>query len=431
LKQKKQTSRSLSRIPIASRRYHSKKQSIKKIMCRTFSTFTTLFVLILNILDAKASTEFLIPTDGTLKSKSQSISTQINSLLVYPTPISFKYQILPFLCSEHIIKIYDYLKTSYPQLNLSKWLECFNTNMVLDLKESKTLHWVSLSKPILYSPKTKSAIIAQNFDPNILSEVHCALLPSKNIVPFQSQTLLNFDQPFMVAENFEKNEFFIIDKYFGIVAYGKVSETEFRNYKDYIFDAQNLKGSKKCFLKMQYFVTLPFMKYLKCISSCLEFSFNFINKIYTECENFLKKCFCGFPLCIFLQLPYFVIIWAMFSITYHLIMFPFHILALPATLFLFGLNFVSFCGSPIALFWVYSFFSPNFIDDFVISFTKIDIYEIFRLPSTSSFEIEPQNKMKFLPFLIPRKRTCLFYVWSLIFEVLFSLIFMIFIKNWV
>jgi len=152
-------------------------------MSRTLSTFTTLFVLILNMRNSRASTEPLIPTYGKLKSESQSIPTQVNSLLIYPTPIAFKYQILPFLSPEHIIKIYDYLKTSYPQLNLSKWLECFNTNMVLDLKESKILYWVSPSKPILYSPQHKSAIIAQNFDHNILPEVYCALLPSKKLFP--------------------------------------------------------------------------------------------------------------------------------------------------------------------------------------------------------------------------------------------------------
>jgi len=393
-------------------------------MRRTLSTFVTLFVLVLNILNSKASSKnikriqilALSPTDNTLKSKSQPMSTKINNLLIYPTPIAFKYQILPFLSSEHIIKIYEYLKSLYPQLDLSKWLESFNTNVVLTLEESKILYWVSPSNPILYSPKNKSAIITQNFHPNILPEVHCALLPSKKIVPFQSQTLLSFDQPFMVAENFEKNEFFIIDKYFGIVAYGRVSETEFHNYKDYIFDTQNLKGSKKCFLKIQYFVTLPFMKYLKCISPCLEFSFNVINKNYTECD-----------------IPELIITWFMYSVTYHTIMFPFHILSLPATLGLFKLNFLSFCGFPMALFFGYSYFFPNFIDDFLIGFYLSPLYwdaESVDFPSTRSLEIKPQYKMKFLPFLIPRTRTYFFYVWILICEVVFSLMFTPFIE-WV
>jgi len=415
-------------------------------MRRTLSTFTTLFVLILNILNSRASTESLIPTDKLLSSKFQSISTQINNLLVYPTPIAFKYQILPFLSPEQIIKLYDYFKPLYPQQDLSKWLECFNTNVVLDLKESgKTLHWVSLSKPILYTPKTKSAIIAQNFDPNIPPEAYCALLPSNKIVSFQHQTFLNFDETVMVAENYDENEFFIIDKYFTIVAYGKVSETEFQTYKDYIFKAQNLNGSKKCFLKMRYYATIPFVKYLKCISSFLDSLLHFTDKTITCLDSNLKKfedyltenhcqnlaCLIEFPMFLFFSTFVLVMWWATFSGTYHTIMFPFHILTLPAaTLCLFELTFVSFCGFPIALFWVYSVLFPNFIDDFLIAFTQLDTNNVFILPSTSSFEIEPQDKMKFLPFLMPRKRNCLLYIRSLFFEVLFSVIFMVvFIKN--
>jgi len=419
-------------------------------MRRTLSSFATLFVMILNILNSRASTASVtqihqIPNDRTLKSKSQSMSTQINSLLIYPTPIAFKYQILPFLSPEHIIKIYDYLKTSYPQLNLSKWLECFNTNVVLDLKESKILFWVSLSKPILYSPKTKSAIIAQNFDLNILPEAYCALLPSNKIVSFQIQTLFSSDETFMVAENMDENKFFIIDKYFAIVAYGKVSEIEFHNYKDHTFEARNLNGFKKLFLKMRYFATIPFVKYLKCISPFLEVLLNFTHKRYMWLDSNLKKfltyldkncmalsCLIGFTVFWFFLAFFVVSYWAMFSVTYHTIMFPFHILTLSAaTVGLFKLNFVSFCCFPLALFWGYSYFFPNFIDEFLISFTTMDISQVFKLPSTSSFEIEPQSKMKFLPLLFPRTRDCWFYVCSLIFEVLFSLIFMALIKNWV
>jgi len=418
-------------------------------MRRTLSTFVTLFVLVLNILNSKASSKnikriqilALSPTDNTLKSKSQPMSTKINNLLIYPTPIAFKYQILPFLSSEHIIKIYEYLKSLYPQLDLSKWLESFNTNVVLTLEESKILYWVSSSNPILYSPKNKSAIITQNFHPNILPEVHCALLPSKKIVPFQSQTLLSFDEAFMVAENSDEDEFFIIDKSFGIVAYGNVSETEFYNYKDYIFEAQNLKGSKKCFLKMKYFVLLPFVKYLKCISPFCKSWINFtqktdvwlesnVNNILDYFENSDRNCLTILVLYVFIfwLLIELVIHLPMNIALYHIIMFPFHILALPGTICLF--NFVSFCGFPISLFFGYSYFFPNFIDDFL---TEIwfRYKEFFIFPSTSSFEIQPQNKMKFLSFLIPRKIDCFFYVVTLIYGVFSTLIFKPFIENWV
>ena len=159
----------------------------------------------------------------------------------------------------------------------------------------------------------------------------------------------------------------------------------------------------------------------------------------SKCINIIEDCFgCDtfvyITITVILVFPWLlfkvVIYWTSLSVIYHTIMFPFHILVLPASICFFKLNFLSFCGFPIALFFGYSYFFPNFIDDFLLAiwFQYGDV--LFKFPSTNSFEIQPQNKMNFLPFLIPRKRTCFFYAWSLIFEVFFSLIFMTFIKNW-
>lgn len=341
------------------------------------------------------------------------------------------------------------MKNLYPQLDLGKWLECFYTNEVLDLQGSKILYWVSPFKPILYSPKNKISIIAENFDLDILPKHHfCAVLPSNKIVPFQSQTLLDSGQTFMVAENFDEKEFFITDENFVIVAYGKVPETEFHIYKDYIFEAQNLNGLKKCFLKVRYFATIPFLKYLKCISPFLALWHNFFFRANNwmisnanKCENYLSNtCFClcfSWVFMIFISISYmsplFIIVWAMSATTYHTVMLPFHILALPATLCLFKLNFLSFCGFRIALFFRYSYFLPNFMDNLLFEFSMSlwDNHEKSTLPLTTSFEIQPKNKMMFLPFLIPKKRTCFFYVVVLIYEVLFSLMLKVFIETYV
>jgi hypothetical protein len=59
------------------------------------------------------------------------------------------------------------------------------------------------------------------------------------------------------------------------------------------------------------------------------------------------------------------------------------------------------------------------LDDILLERSSLDT-EIFILPSFSSFDIIPQNTMKFLPFLMPKKRSYWFYVVALIFQVLFS-----------
>jgi hypothetical protein len=141
-------------------------------MSRTLSIFIQLFVLILNILNSKAThnsksetqIQLLTPTDKKSGQIYQHKSIQINNFLIFPTPTSFKYIILPFLSSAHIIQTYNHFKKSFPQLDLGKLLEYFDSNIVLDLNESKILYRFSTLKPILYSAKTKIAIIFENFD---------------------------------------------------------------------------------------------------------------------------------------------------------------------------------------------------------------------------------------------------------------------------
>jgi len=75
-------------------------------------------------------------------------------LLIYPTPATFKHVILPFLSSENVIRTFYFFKNLHPALKLSKWLEYFESNRVLNIaEEPKTLYWFpsSPSKPILYS----------------------------------------------------------------------------------------------------------------------------------------------------------------------------------------------------------------------------------------------------------------------------------------
>merc|ERR1712034_130466 len=160
----------------------------------------------------------------------------------------------------------------------------------------------------------------------------------------------------------------------------------------------NLKGPKKWFLIMNYYATIPILKYLKCISPLLTFWTNFFHRelpYFNKCANDINKknCLCKIVLLIFHVSPvYFV----MSSVTFYTVMFPFHILALP----------------------IYLFFI-----DFIVQWHRKNNNKKFMLPSISSFDIKPKNKMMLFPFLVPKKRSCWFYVVVLIYQVLFSLVF--------
>jgi len=415
-------------------------------MTRTLFIFIQLFVLIMNILNSNATEtkyeiqiQLLTPTEEKLKNEIQlMLPKQINDFLIYPNPATFKYTILPLLSSTNIIRIYDHFKIFYPQLDLGKWLENFDSNIVFDyLKESKVLYQFSTMKPILYSKINKIATIVDNFDTNIsLNEYNCALLPSGKIVPFQPSIFLGSDQTFMVAENSDKQEFFVTDEWFRTIAYGKVSENEFENIRDYICEAQNLKGVKKCCYKMRYYGTIPFLKYLKFISPCLDF-FNIFVHTMNVCLG--QICLCNFLVLVICFGPQLLLIlvgvYIVWGIAYHTVMIPFHILTLLATRFLFKLTFLSFCGFTFSLFLGYSYFFPKIIDDFLIHgmsmLVTFDPEKSLKYFPLTSFEIMPKHNMMLLPFLIPRKKHYQYLFKILIFEFLFSLMFMGFIKSWV
>lgn len=236
-------------------------------------------------------------------------------------------------------------------------------------------------------------------------------------------------QDIMVAENFYESEFYVADENFRTIAHGKVSTQEFKTYKNYIFEVYNLKSARKCLLKLNYYAIIPFQKYLKCIFPLLIFRTNFFHRelpYLDKCAKDINKknCFCKIVLLIFHVFPvYFV----MSSVTFYTVMLLFHILAVPIYLFLFEFNFASFCGFPVALFFANSYFFPkimeDFFNDFIVAWHRKNNNKKFVLPSISSFDIKPKNKMMLFPFLVPKKRSCWFYVVVLIYQVLFSLMF--------
>ena len=385
-----------------------------------------IFTIILNILISIATESQIELTD--LK-KIKTDNFKLNDFLIYPTPASFKYIILPFLSAEHVIMTYYYFKNFLPNLDLSKWLEFFRTTTVLNIaEEHKSLYWVpsSPSKPILYSHKSKTAVIfeIENFNPRILDfrpEAHCALLPSGILMNLRPRTLAS-GAKFMVAEDFSEYDFFVTDENFVTIASGKVNLNEFfSHYLNYLEEMHNLKFWKKLILKIRYIVTIPFKKY-----------FEFIFPLLVKSHIFLYQIPCDFlfaRLGDYIVMPFIVIWYIAYLFIYHIIIFPFRVLIIPAGIYLSDFTFTTFCACPVILFLFCACFFPTNIDDFLIpSMASGEI-----VLELSSFEIHPQNnnKIKLIPFLFPREKSCWFYLALIVFEFIFSLFFKPLFKHWI
>jgi len=402
--------------------------------------FISLSVLISNILISTATENQIEMQD--LKTIKADQGFQLNYLLIYPTPASFKYIILPFLSSELILKTYFHFKNFLPNLDLGKWLEFFPSNIVLNLTdEQKTLFWIPSSslKPILYSHNSKTAFIFQNFDPNLRPEIHCALLPSGIIKHLQSRGGTNF----MVAEDLSEHDFFVTDENFVTIASGKVNPREFNKYLNIIEKLQNLTFWKKLILKIRYIVTMPFKKYL-------EFTIPFLTKMFSPLLTNSDGCAMGYleeymqlvdnsilEFTFYLVMPICVVflIWIQYIISfflYHTIIFPFRVLITPVEIFLFDFSFTTFCACPIIFFLSCTCcFSKN-IDDFFIhallhQFWYLDTLKL----ELSSFEIQPKNEMKLIPFLFPKENYCWFYLLFFVLEFAFSLLFKPLFQTWI
>jgi len=168
-------------------------------MKRILIIFISLCLLVLNILLCEATKMFTnqIQILNLNQNRSEVMNSdkiyfkQLSNLLIYPTPATFKYCILPYLSSENVIKMYEHFRNFYPKLNLEKWFEGFITNPVIDFTDSfeeKILFrspYPFLSLPILFSQKSKLAITIKNFNFKILPDNVCAFLEStQKIVPF-------------------------------------------------------------------------------------------------------------------------------------------------------------------------------------------------------------------------------------------------------
>jgi len=376
------------------------------------------------------------------------IKTKPSIFLIYPTPISFKHYILPHLSSDNVIKMYGHVSTFRPELDLSKWFEGFAKNSVVDFRNSfekkilfRAPDTFQSKWTILYSPQNRSAINTTivGLD-HIPVDTFCAFLENnQNIVPLEKKNL-NINVTLWSLCDREFHKFFVCDENFVTISCGKMSlEALNTTTVELIWETKNLRGWKKIFVTLRYFLTIPFIKYLKLISPLVNF-FDFIwsSFVYDKCHE-VNDCCCLFGI---LHDIFSISGWYIYRFfVFHTITLPFHALAILIETFLFDNNMFSLFTYSIfhaLCFLSNSLFFPRSIDNFLkfelssLTFRvkKLPFVEKFRLVD---FDIEPKNTMWSLPFLIPRNRTDFFHLLLvfIIYEFLFSLILQFAFKNWV
>jgi len=374
---------------------------------------------------------------------------KLNNFLIFPSNDKFKYEILPFLSSKHLIKIYLYFRNLYPELNFENFLphsRFYTTNIVLDAKEPIYLQefenqfilyqfqneYSFLQPPILYSEKNTIPII---FEPSsklkplflIPSGSICLLLSSNKIIPYETYVLPNFGPELLILRNDQNGQFFVtfqtINGQFMNIAGGKVSKIEFHDYVECVWEAYNLQSWEKIYLKLKYILTIPclmYVKYLLAIEKIRVCVFSHVSEILCSCErwsqNFdennywVKKIIClgwlwrNLDSVIVLTVAYIAsfvslltFLAASFFVGYHTIMLPFFVLAFPLKFFIFGFNFCSFLIIEKVLATLYICFFPQIRTCLI--FNECTLEDIL-----NSFEIKPKKIMSTVPFLIQKRQ---------------------------
>jgi len=381
--------------------------------------------------------------------------SKLNNLLIYISSDKFKYNILPFLSSQNFIKIYLHFQKLDPELNFEKFLppsRFYTIISVLNLKkpttylqplEINTLYqfhydYVSLNSSILYSLKHKIPYI---FNPHcdypipISSDSICAIISESKII-FYNKTYLAFGQELLTLRDEQNGQFFVtlpIDngKFINLASGEKILEIEFSEYVECIWEAYNLKGWKKVFLKFKYFFTIPFLFYVKYLV--------YVVKIYSFCESRLlrlgevfqynlEQCInfenrspelqnCLRCLTVPFVIVYLAIIigglYAINFVIYVSTLFPFWALSYPLKFYFFGFNLFSFWLVTPGLATLYACFFPQIIPTQPGLEPKYFLENILK-----SFQIKPKNTMSIVPLLVQKRKLFLTeFVHTLLFFV--------------
>jgi len=361
---------------------------------------------------------------------------KLATLLIFLSSDKFKYCILPYLSSQSFVKICLHFQNLVPELNFQTFLPpsrfYTDTNHVFDILEPTTFlqpleikllyqfygKYSSLKSHILYSFKKEIPIIVESHVP-IPPNCICAHLSQNKIIPYETYVIPTFHQKLLILKDDKSDQFFVTfeksrGQFINIARSNGVSEKEFSDYVECIWEAYNLQGWKKNYWKLKSFLTMAYVKYLfyvvRMISCLGDRLLHYVGII----DNYFKSdnsCFLSF-VCAVWYVVYLPII-AMVTYTgavlwYYASMLPFFVLAFPLKHFFFGFNLYSFIFVSPSLASLYVCFFPQIKKCMPYSSEKTENIELKNiLPNIlKSFEIKPQKIMSVVPLLVQKRKNC-------------------------
>ena len=322
---------------------------------------------------------------------------------IYPSNDKFKNDILPFLSSEILLKIYFHFQNLYPNLSIEKFLPDSRFRLkttVLDLEKSYYPAYIfknefSCFNPIIFDSEQNYRTVTLGRPYNTEDGSIYALFSSNTIYSFDSYDLPHnrnifaafdlYSEHFLAAEKNTQEKLTAIayGKNPNLIFYGSL-DIDFSDYLNFILKAQNLSRFKKFYFKI-------FDLYIKYGEYLLNLRwFRFVLNTIKEAS------FCQFG-CTFL-----VSIYVVFFPVYHALMLPFYILSFPFEFFLFQNNFV------FSSVWI---ITKNFVSLWTIpcAFFFISYLSYFKLNLTiykyafGDLELKPHKIKWVVPYLIGKQ----------------------------
>jgi len=344
----------------------------------------------------------------------QPTSIKLNDFFIYPSNDKFKKNILPFLSSEILLKIYFYFRNFYPNVNIENFLPDSRfraETIVLDFQNSRYSAYIfknelSFFNPIIFENDQNYRTVTLGC--NTEEDSIYVLFPSNKIFSFQSYGVTQalyvaFDDNFVdipFQGRFSNNGNFCaaeekLEREFAIFAHGMIPnglwEGELYDYLECITEANKLN----CFKKRVYYKT--FDLYNKYVHYIRKTRWNVFVKNFCNAASvypwFPWKCV--LPKILYMIFGFFVFIVGSFP-AYHVEMLPFYILSFPFGFFLLQYNFVSFYIIPC-------------------SFRLISYFLYYKLqfaPRTlkmfKEIQIKPQEIEWLVPYVIAKRNFSLF-----------------------
>jgi len=380
------------------------------------------FTQILNICFSSNQLETLLLENNNSQMEPQ--NQAITNFLIYPYPNTFKEYILPFVSSENAIKLFLLFQTLNSNIEFEAFLpptRFITSYPVLTLQETDILYkfdkefYPLFNLPIWFSKKNKLPKIVSiwtNFQSQISQDptyygprdvtVYAIFSDDKIVcLNYRSTATSPTCRHLWAAKNVETQEFFVAlkkdDNTFETLANGKIfdynTDLDNRNFPEHlqlIWDAYHLKGLKKYFFKMIYFLQivclLPYSKYFFFLVR------GFINFINFSCRRHCKAAN-----------AFSVFIPVLFILVFHLVLLPFHIMAIPFYMYTQNCWLPMFL--PEVLFLIHASFFPQLVQICFNHKIRKGNFDLL-LSMTQNFEIQPkeQNNMWAIPSLLQKNQ---------------------------